>query len=451
MTDRFLPSGFLLPAARSISTGLVLAVAASSALAQTTPAAVAPFQLTVFAQSVAGSYTQPDSIAVSGGHVFIGFGNGVAKDGTDGKSSTIVEYGLDGTKVQTFSVLGHNDGLRIDPATGLLWALENEDGNPSLIVIDTNTGNQTTYTFPLPTPHGGGYDDIVFRNGQVYLTASNPQNNPNTAPAVVTAQLSGTNIVLTPVLMGNGSATNITTGSNVTLNLQDPDSMFLAPNGDLVVDSQADDECVIIQSVAGAGQAAFLLPFSSAGTTAMMDDTVFATVSNGFLLVSDLDADTIYRVDRNYWPSGAAYSAGQIGTVGFVGQLDFGTGNLTPIVNGMNNPRGMAFVDQKPAGFQGGRFTASVTWTTTDGRTGAGTPTPVADNTTGYWFFTPDNVDLTVKVLDGTSINGHFWVFGGSLSNVQMVLIVTDTQTGATRTYTNPQGQLASFADTSAF
>jgi hypothetical protein len=451
MIDRFLLSGNLGSRARNISTGLILAVAASRVVAQ--PAPVAPFKLSIFAQSVPGSYTQPDSIAVNGSHVFIGFGNGVAKDGTDGKSSTIVEYGLDGTKVQTFSVLGHNDGLKFDPATGLLWALENEDGNPSLIVIDTNTGNQTTYSFPLPTPHGGGYDDIVFRNGTVYLTASNPQSNPNTAPAVVSAQLSGTSVVLTPVLMGNDSVTNITTGSSATLNLQDPDSMILAPNGDLIVDSQADDECVIIQNAGGTAQAAFLLPFSSGGTTAMMDDTVFATVSNGFLLVSDLSADTIYRVDALYWPSGAAYSAGQIGAaaVGFVGQLDFVSGNLTPIVNGMNNPRGMAFVDQKPAGFQGGRFTATVTWATTDGRTGTGQAISVADNTTGYWFFTPDNVDLTVKVLDGTAINGHFWVFYGSLSNVAFTLIVTDTQTGTTKTYMNPQGQLASFADTSAF
>jgi hypothetical protein len=111
----------------------------------------------------------------------------------------------------------------------------------------------------------------------------------------------------------------------------------------------------------------------------------------------------------------------------------------------------MAFVDQTPSGLQGGRFTATVTWSTPDGRAGSGQPVPVAANTSGFWFFTPDNVDLTVKVLDGRADNGHFWVFGGSLSNVAFTLIVTDTQTGATKTYTNPQGQLASFADTSAF
>jgi len=183
----------------------------------------------------------------------------------------------------------------------------------------------------------------------------------------------------------------------------------------------------------------------------MMDDTVFATVSDGFLLVADLSADTIYRVDRNYWPNGVAYSAGQIGTAGFVGRLDFETGNLSPIVKGLNNPRGMAFVDQKPAGLQGGRFTASVAWSTSDGRSGTGQATQLAADTSGFWFFSPDNIDLTVKVLDGQAINGHFWVFYGSLSNVAFVLTVTDSQTGATKTYMNSQGQLASVADTSAF
>jgi hypothetical protein len=42
-------------------------------------------------------------------------------------------------------------------------------------------------------------------------------------------------------------------------------------------------------------------------------------------------------------------------------------------------------------------------------------------------------------------------VFYGALSNVQYSLTVTDTATGATRTYTNPAGQFASVADTGAF
>ena len=66
-------------------------------------------------------------------------------------------------------------------------------------------------------------------------------------------------------------------------------------------------------------------------------------------------------------------------------------------------------------------------------------------------FFTASNVETVLKVIDGRAVNGHFWVFYGALSNVQYTLTVTDTATGAVKTYTNPSGQFASVADTSAF
>ena len=71
---------------------------------------------------------------------------------------------------------------------------------------------------------------------------------------------------------------------------------------------------------------------------------------------------------------------------------------------------------------------------------------------TGYfWFFNGDNVELVLKVLDGRSINGHYWVFYGALSSVQYTITVTDTETQTSKVYTNPQGTLASVADTEAF
>jgi photosystem II stability/assembly factor-like uncharacterized protein len=81
----------------------------------------------------------------------------------------------------------------------------------------------------------------------------------------------------------------------------------------------------------------------------------------------------------------------------------------------------------------------------------AGIAVPLTSNTGAFWFFTADNLELVVKVLDGRSINGKFWVFYGSLTNVEFTLTVTDTQTGAVKTYMNQQGQLASVADTGAF
>jgi all-beta uncharacterized protein len=71
---------------------------------------------------------------------------------------------------------------------------------------------------------------------------------------------------------------------------------------------------------------------------------------------------------------------------------------------------------------------------------------------TGYfWFFSPNNVEVVVKVVDGRAFNGFYWVFYGALSNVAYTVTVTDTQTGASKTYTNAAGTLASVADTAAF
>jgi hypothetical protein len=82
------------------------------------------------------------------------------------------------------------------------------------------------------------------------------------------------------------------------------------------------------------------------------------------------------------------------------------------------------------------------------GSSSTGNPVPLAAGTGALWFFAPSVPELVVKVLDGTAVNGHFWVFFASLTNVEFDLTVTDTQTGAQRVYHNPAGTLASRADT---
>src|SRR5258707_3197330 len=95
--------------------------------------AVSPYQLSVFATAPKGM-SAPDSIAVLRDHVFVGYGDGNAPSGSDGKSTQIVDYALDGTVNYTYTVKGHNDGLKIDPSTHLLWAIQNEDANAKLVI-----------------------------------------------------------------------------------------------------------------------------------------------------------------------------------------------------------------------------------------------------------------------------------------------------------------------------
>jgi hypothetical protein len=72
---------------------------------------------------------------------------------------------------------------------------------------------------------------------------------------------------------------------------------------------------------------------------------------------------------------------------------------------------------------------------------------------TGYlWFFDASNVEVVVKLIDGCGLGGHFWFFAGGLTNVNTVITVTDMQTGAVRTYTNPPNTaFKPIQDTSAF
>ncbi len=156
------------------------------------------YTVNTFANAPAGA-TQPDSIAVDGTNVYIGYQNGAAKDGSDGKTSTIVQYNATGGVVHSFSVPGHNDGIKVDPATHLVWAMQNEDGNPNLVIIDPAAVTQTQETFAAPPANGGGYDDITFAAGKTYFSKSAPASNPNTAPAIVQATLSGTTVTVTPV------------------------------------------------------------------------------------------------------------------------------------------------------------------------------------------------------------------------------------------------------------
>ena len=98
------------------------------------------------------------------------------------------------------------------------------------------------------------------------------------------------------------------------------------------------------------------------------------------------------------------------------------------------------------------RFRVAVSWrAVTQGTSGVGNAVALTSDTGYFWFFNSANVELLIKVLDARAINGKFWVFYGALSDVEYTITVTDTATGAVKIYLNPQGRLASVADTSAF
>jgi hypothetical protein len=333
---------FLFPALLVV--GLAFGMITLPALAQG-PKAASPYKLTVFAAAPNG-LSAPDSVAVLGNRVFVGYGDNHAPDGSDGLSSQVVEYRMDGSLVRIYTVVGHNDGLKVDPITNRLWVLQNEDANPNLVILDPVTQDRKLYTFG-PTPHGGGYDDIVFRGCDVYISASNPANNPNTGPAIVSVRLEGRLVEVEPLLAGEANAIDITTDASIQLNLQDPDSMTLDPLGNIVLDSQADQELIIVTNPGSPNQRALRLPLtyqaSSGPASVETDDTAFITSSKGFLLFADKGLNTVYKLEKEAFVPGTAYTAADGGP--FVGTLDFTSGVITPVVTGLSDPGGMVFVD----------------------------------------------------------------------------------------------------------
>jgi len=89
------------------------------------------------------------------------------------------------------------------------------------------------------------------------------------------------------------------------------------------------------------------------------------------------------------------------------------------------------------------------------GRTASGQAIPQND-LFGYFsipVFTssPDNPEVFVKILDGTAVNGEFWVFYGHLTDLVYDLTVTEVATGISKTYHKDAGNSAGGFDTSGF
>jgi len=84
-----------------------------------------------------------------------------------------------------------------------------------------------------------------------------------------------------------------------------------------------------------------------------------------------------------------------------------------------------------------GRFQAQVEWKDANGNEGIGNALLGSDDSGEFWFFSPNNTEMLVKVLDACDLAGFntFWVIAAGLTDVEVNLTVTDTFTGQFREY----------------
>ena len=329
---------------------IAAATATALAAARADPVAASGYSISLFAGGPVGT-SAADLVLVVGNDVYVGYGNGGNPDGSGGAVSTIVEFSRSGQVLASTAVTGHNDGLRYDAATKQIWALQNEDANSNLVLVTPGTLAKSA-AIPIASVNGGGYDDILFQGGKTFISASNPANNPNLDPAIVQATLSGSTVTTSPALLADATAALYNTNSSVTLNLQDPDSLSQTIDGRAVLTSQGDGELVFVSNLGASNQSVGALALQNA----MVDDTAFGGTPGMTLLVADKTTNDIYRVTGSFNPD-FGYSAAQnsAGATGFIGAFDASSaalpgfdGALTPVVTGLGNPGGEAFIAGVP-------------------------------------------------------------------------------------------------------
>ena len=197
-------------------------------------------------------------------------------------------------------------------------------------------------------------------------------------------------------------------------------------------------------------------------------DITFAGPFNCLLAVADFVADPTPYVQMRATMPGTGSQAGKYvgGWMSFTVPTSFTHGYMTIWVGNtmgqMQYMMGVVKTSSQPLTsctpsatamcLDGGRFQVTADWQTPNGEAGHGNAIPMTPDTGYFWFFNATNVELVVKVLDACTAFGHHWVFAGGLTNVAVTLTVTDTQTGAVKTYLNPQSTaFVPLQDTAAF
>jgi hypothetical protein len=319
----------------------------------------------------------PDDMAFLGGHVFVGFQNGVGSMGEGAtlgnKDSTIVEFDLQGRKIAQWDIVGKDDGLGADPSTNRVIATVNEDGNSSVYLIDPTAGSAPVhYHYSGPLPHGGGTDDISVYHGMVLISASAPGSTGKAAPqptypAVYRVTFdSATHVANVQEIFSdeaNASVANTnvaTSGKAQRLALTDPDSSELVPasatrfGGDFVLDSQGDLQQIFVHNPGASSQSLSVLKLSGS-----VDDAAWVSDPSGAIYTTDNVADAIHKITGPFvkgsefvavTPCNANNAPATCPGPGFpqnyLGQLNPQTGAITPIaVHGVASaPKGMLFL-----------------------------------------------------------------------------------------------------------
>ena len=142
-----------------------------------------------------------------------------------------------------------------------------------------------------------------------------------------------------------------------------------------------------------------------------------------------------------------------------IGPLPAGTWKLETTIDG--EPSITKTIDVIPAStelfFHDRTFRVRVEWSTPDGALhGEAYGVPLSDDAGYLWFFEGKNPEILIKILDGRPVNGRWWVFISSNTNLEFKVYVgqitqSDPPFFAEKVYVSPAGANKNFIDTTSF
>lgn len=299
------------------------------------------------------------------------------------------------------------------------------DGTGTLTLNSSITGTGFAFSNPPPPSVLGGNNaafSIRFQASAAgnYSGSASLFHNDTTVPNPFSFGLQATVTPPLPV---------------VTLATSDPEASETAPNGGSFTLTRT-----------GSTASALTVILSRSGTA--IDGTDFTSIATSQtfavgqsslnLAVSPIDDTAIEDVETVSLSlaTGAGYN---------VGSPSSGTVSIT------NNDFTPCATTATRLCLQGGRFEATLIGTV-NATNYTGQTLVLGDNSGGFWLFSPDNVEVAVKVLDGSPVNGRFWTYHGAATDVTYTMTVKDRANASqVRTYTKPAGTFCGGADTGSF
>ena len=88
---------------------------------------------------------------------------------------------------------------------------------------------------------------------------------------------------------------------------------------------------------------------------------------------------------------------------------------------------------------RGGRFRVEASWETAEAHGNAGV-VRLTDQSGYLWFFDPQNVEVSLKLIDACPLNQRWWVYAAGTTDVRVVLTVSDLLRGQEVSYVNARG-----------